>query len=69
MRAVFLYLEAHPIIDVRKTASALGMAFGTVNTAVNRLMEAGILHQTNQGAGRNRIFAYTAYLDILREGT
>lgn len=65
---VFHYLEAHPIIDVRKTASALGMAFGTANTAVNRLSEAGILLQTNASAGRNRVFVYNAYLDILREG-
>lgn len=30
---------------------------------------AGILRQVNQGAGRNRVFAYAAYLDILKEGT
>lgn len=66
---VFRYLEAQPIIDIKKTAAVLQMAFGTVNAAVNRLKEAGILRQSNQEAGRNRIFAYEAYLDILREGT
>ena len=66
---VFRYLEAQPIIDVKKTAAVLNMAFGTVNAAVNRLKAVGILHQNNQEAGRNRIFAYEAYLDILREGT
>jgi len=66
---VFRYLEAQPIIDIKKTAAVLHMAFGTVNAAVNRLKEAGILRQSNHEAGRNRIFAYEAYLDILREGT
>lgn len=61
--------EAHPIIDIKKTADALKMAFGTVKAAVNRLMAVGILRQSNQEAGRNRIFVYKAYLDILREGT
>ena len=69
VNVVFRYLEAHPIIDIKKTADALKMAFGTVNAAVNRLMAASILRQSNQGAGRNRIFVYKAYLDILREGT
>jgi len=66
---VLRYLEAQPIIDIKKTAAVLQMAFGTVNAAVIRLEAAGILRQTNQKAGRNRIFAYEAYLDILKEGT
>ncbi|MHC1787765.1 MAG: Fic family protein [Christensenellales bacterium] len=66
---VFMYLESHPIIDIRRTAAALNMSFGTAAAAVHRLREAGILRQTNEGAERNRVFAYAAYLDILREGT
>lgn len=66
---VFRYLERQPIIDVKKTAVVLKMSFGAVNAAVNRLKAVGILRQSNQEAGRNRIFAYEAYLDILREGT
>jgi Fic family protein len=65
---IFAYLESNPIIDVRKTADALGLTFKTVNDGVKRLCEAGILVQTAE-AGRGRTFAYQAYLDILREGT
>ena len=65
---VFGYLEANPIIDIRKTAQALELSFNTVAAAVRRLTEAGILAQTD-AANRNRSFAYEAYLDILRNGT
>ena len=65
---VFGYLEANPIIDIRKTAQALELSFNTVAAAVRRLTEAGILVQT-VAANRNRSFAYEAYLDILRNGT
>lgn len=65
---VFGYLEANPIIDIRKTAQALELSFNTVAAAVRRLTEAGILVQTD-AANRNRSFAYEAYLDILRNGT
>ena len=62
------YLEANPIIDIQRTALALGMAFNTVSGGVNRLVQVGILKQQDD-AQRNRKFAYARYLDILREGT
>jgi len=62
------YLEANPIIDIAKTAAALGISFKTMSGAVNRLIEAGILVQT-AGNQRYRTFSYAAYLDILRSGT
>ena len=65
---VFGYLESNPIIDIRKTAQALGLSFNTASAAVKRLIEAGILIQT-ENANRNRTFAYEAYLEILRRGT
>ena len=65
---VFRYLEANPIIDIRKTAQALDLSFNTVASAVRRLAEAGILVQTG-AASRNRTFVYEAYLAILRNGT
>ena len=65
---VFAYLEANPIIEIRKTAVTLGMAFNTVSSAVGRLVDAGILVQSNE-TSRNRTFAYTEYLGILRGGT
>jgi Fic family protein len=65
---VFNYLEANPIIEIRKTSEALGITFNTTSNAVNRLVDAGILAQTSN-VSRNRTFAYEAYLDILRKGT
>lgn len=65
---VFEYLESNPIIDIKKTAAALGMSFNTVSSAVKRLTDMGILVKTSD-VGRNRTFAYEAYLDILRKGT
>lgn len=65
---VFSYLEANPIIDIGKTAEALGLSFNTVSSAVRRLLEAGILVRTDT-ACRNRTFSYEAYLALLRDGT
>lgn len=65
---VFNYLESNPIIEIRKTAEALSIAFNTASSAVNHLVDAGILVQTTD-TSRNRTFAYEAYLNILRKGT
>lgn len=65
---VFNYLESNPIIEIGKTAEALGITFNTTSSAVNRLVDSGILVQTSDNS-RNRTFAYEAYLDILRKGT
>ena len=65
---VFCYLEANPIIDIGKTADALGLSFNTVASAVRRLMDAGILAPAKR-AERGRTFAYEEYLAILRRGT
>lgn len=65
---VFRYMEANPIIEIGKTAEALGITFGTASNVVERLSSAGILEQTTTGR-RNRTFAYKDYLAILRKGT
>lgn len=65
---VFSYLEKNPIIEIKKTASALDISFNTVANAVKRLTAMGILVQSNN-ANRNRTFAYEEYLQILRRGT
>jgi len=53
---------------VKQTAEKLGLSFNTVSSAVNRLINVGILVQT-ENTRRNRIFAYEEYLNILRKGT
>ena len=65
---VFKYLEANPIIEIRKTAEALSITFNTASSAIKRLANAGILVQTTN-ASRNRTFAYEDYLSILCKGT
>ncbi len=65
---LFEYLEQNPIIDIGKTSDELGLAYSTVSATVNRFMESSILTQTNN-ASRNRVFAYTEYLNILRKDT
>ncbi len=65
---IYEYLEQNPIIDVRKTAQALGLSFGTANNAVKKLTDLQILHQETQ-KNRNRIFAYQDYINILKKDT
>jgi len=67
-KEIFDYLEKNPIIDIKKTAEELSLAFSTVSASVKRLEECGILVQTNN-ANRNRVFAYEDYLGILRKDT
>lgn len=40
---VFNCLERNPVIEISKTAEALGLSFNTVSAAVRRLCDAGIL--------------------------
>lgn len=65
---LFSYLEAHPIIEVKKTAEALGVSYNAVSRAVAVLMEKGILEQQEQ-IGKTRIYSYMAYLEVLRTDT
>lgn len=65
---VFKYVESNPIIEIQKTSEALGIAYNTTSSAVNRLVNIGILTQTTN-ANRNRTFAYEEYLAVLRKGT
>ncbi len=68
LRAVFDYIEQYPIIDIKRTATELGLSYNTVSTAVKKLVELGILQETTNAA-RNRVFAYEEYLGILRKDT
>ena len=65
---VFSYLESNPIIDIQKTAAALGMSYNTVSKVVSILVDDGILKQTDK-SGKAKIYSYTEYLDILRKDT
>jgi Fic family protein len=45
-----------------------GLGFPTASKAIETLVKLGIAREVS-GARRNRLFAYDAYLAILREGT
>ncbi len=65
---VFLYLERTPIMDIGKTAQALGVAYNTVSAAVKRLEALNIVVPSSDQE-RNRTFVYRDYLDVLRKDT
>ena len=65
---VFRYIEACPIIDIKKTSEELKISFNAASNAVNTLVDLEILRQT-ENIRRNRVFAYEDYLDILRKDT
>lgn len=67
-RAVFDYIEQHPIIDIGCTAEALHLSYNTASAAVKKLTDIGILTETTN-ARRNRVFVYEDYLAILRKDT
>lgn len=65
---LFAYIETNPIIDIQKTAAALGLSYNTVSKMVTILVDEGILRQTDK-AGKAKIYSYVDYLDILRKDT
>lgn len=65
---LFNYLKEHPIINIGNTAKALGLSYNGVATAVNKMIEFGILNETSSKA-RDRVFEYSNYINILKSGT
>ena len=61
-------LAARPVLDIATAAELAGFAVTTATHALERLCAMGIAHELT-GQRRNRLFAYTEYLDILSEGT
>jgi Fic family protein len=59
-------LRERPLCSLRNLADRSGLSFPTASKAVQSLVESGLVHELT-GQRRNRIFAYTAYLDILNE--
>lgn len=65
---LFAYLEHTPIIDIRKTAAELDVAYNTVSNSVRKLEGLGIIKKVGNSQ-RGRTFAYEEYLGILRKDT
>lgn len=62
------YLQKHPITDAMLVVKNCTMALPTANKSLKQLMELKIIKEVT-GRSRNRIYAYSKYLDILNEGT
>jgi len=43
---VFDYIEQYPIVDIKRAAKELDISYNTVATAVKKLVELGILQET-----------------------
>ena len=65
---LFGYIEKNPILEIRKTASALELSYNTVSKFVSLFVDKGILQKTDQ-SGKAKVYSYVAYLDILRKDT
>ena len=66
--AVLTVLRERPLCSVKEMANRSGLSVPTVSKAVQSLVSAGLVHELT-GQRRNRVFVYTAYLNILNEDT
>lgn len=62
------HLQTDPITTIGRIADEAAPSQPTVGRAMNRLEDLGIVEELT-GKQRNRVWAYTEYLDILDEGT
>ena len=67
-KLLFAYIEENPIINIKKTADELGVAYNTIATAVNGFINLGIMKEMTS-TKRNRVFFYHEYIDILKRDT
>jgi Fic family protein len=65
---LFEMLPRHPVLTIAGAMKLLGTTRPTAAKAVATLAETGVL-ASPPGKKRDRVFAYTAYLDILKAGT
>ena len=65
---IHAYLLNKPYLSIAKVAEALGISIPSITSTVQKLVKIGLLKEIT-GQSRHRIFAYTAYLDILAAGT
>ena len=61
-------LPENPVVTVKSVVSLCDTTKPTAAKAIDSLCETGILKETS-GRSRDRVFQYSSYLDVLREGT
>jgi Fic family protein len=62
------YLQRKPYLFIPAATKALGMSAPTVSASVDHLLSLGVVKEVT-GRQRDRIFAYSKYLEVLAEGT
>ncbi len=65
---LFEALPENPIISIARAMTLLGTSRPTATKAITCLAGAGVLSETT-GRQRDRLFSYSAYIEILRTGT
>ncbi len=65
---VFDALRERPLATVNALAERTGASYPTVARAIDALEDLGIVREIT-GRKRERVYAYTRYLDVLNEGT
>ena len=63
--AVHQAMLRHPIADIAKLKGLTGLTNATIGSALNRLLELGIIEETT-GNKRNRLFCYDRYMESLK---
>jgi len=61
-------MERNPFVRIRTAAKALKLTIPTVTSALNHLLQLGIVKEVS-GKRRNRLFAYSRYVNMVGEGT
>ncbi len=61
-------LQRNPFIRIRTAAKALKLTIPTVTSALNHLVRIGIVKEVS-GRRRDRLFAYSRYVNMVSEGT
>jgi Fic family protein len=61
-------MHSNPFVSSNLLVEQIGLSSPTVNAALADLERLGIVSEVT-GKRRNRVFSYTAFLDILSEGT
>ena len=62
------WMQSNPFVSSNLLVERIGLSPPTVNAALADLERLGIVSEVT-GKRRNRVFSYTAFLDILSEGT
>jgi Fic family protein len=61
------FMKQRPILNIPDAAKRLGVSAPTVASALQRMAQLGIVHETT-GKQRDRVFVYRGYINLLSEG-